>query len=539
MPRKFLVSIDLNKNELQNAVLQNLATAPASPFPGQMYFDTVANAAMSWNGTAWVSGSGGTVTGVTGSGAIKSTGGNAPVISIDAVTTTTDGAMLATDKVKLNAATSALTPSTIVMRDASNNINGIASSALKLSTARAINGVNFDGTAAITITAAPTAHASTHKSGGGDAIRLDELAAPTAAVALNSQRITGMGAPSAGTDAATKDYVDAARTGISVKDPVRVATAAALPACTYAAGVLTATAAAVLTVDGVAVALNDRILVKNEALGKYNGIYFVSQLGTAGVVWKLTRATDCDAAAELKAGMAVWVNEGTDNSDSRWVLTTNDTITLDTTALVFTKDFQASDIVPGGGMTKSGNQLDVVGTANRITVNADSVDIASTYVGQTSITTLGTITAGTWNGNDIPVTAGGTGASDAGTARTNLGIGSLGTQASSAVSITGGSVTGITDIAIADGGTGASTVAGAKSNLGFKTGYSADNVAATAGAITTYTHNLGTLSVDVKIYNKTTGAQEEFDVCATTVNAVTISATGALTAGTHHIVITG
>ena len=67
--------------------------------------------------------------------------------------------------------------------------------------------------------------------------------------------------------------------------------------------------------------------------------------------------------------------------------------------------------VAGAGLTFTGGVVDVVGTANRITVNADSIDIASTYIGQSSITTLGTITTGVWNGTTIGAGYGGTGVS--------------------------------------------------------------------------------------------------------------------------------
>ena len=93
--------------------------------------------------------------------------------------------------------------------------------------------------------------------------------------------------------------------------------------------------------------------------------------------------------------MFTFVSEGTVNADSGWVLTTNDAITLGTTGLTFAQFSGAGQITAGDGLTKSGNTINAVGTSDRITVNADSIDIASTYVGQTSITTLGTIATGT------------------------------------------------------------------------------------------------------------------------------------------------
>lgn len=213
--------------------------------------------------------------------------------------------------------------------------------------------------------------------------------------------------------AATKQYVDAISTGLDVKASCRVATTAALPACTAAGHevgkTLTADAVGVLAVDGVNTVLNDRILVKDQVAGANNGIYKVTTEGTAGVAFVLTRATDADTDAEVTGGMYSFITEGSTNADTGWLLTTNDPITVDTTALTFAQFTGAGTITAGAGLTKTGSTLDVIGTADRITVNADSVDIAATYVGQSSITTLGTITTGTWNATAIAANKGGTG----------------------------------------------------------------------------------------------------------------------------------
>ncbi len=219
--------------------------------------------------------------------------------------------------------------------------------------------------------------------------------------------------PTSALHAVTKQYADALAGGVDVKDSVDVATAAALPAVTAeGSGIgktLTANAAGVLTVDGVATVLNDRILVKNQATGADNGIYKVTTEGTTEVAFVLTRAIDADADAEVTAGMYAFVEEGTANADAGFVLTTNDPITVDTTALAFTQFTGAGQIVAGTGLTKTGSTLDVIGTPNRIVANADSIDIDAAYVGQASIVTLGTITTGEWNATAIPVAKGGTG----------------------------------------------------------------------------------------------------------------------------------
>ncbi len=129
---------------------------------------------------------------------------------------------------------------------------------------------------------------------------------------------------------------------LSWKAPARLATVLPLAAYTRVANVITANAnGAIANIDGVAVGLGDRILLKNGAAGQDNGIYTVTQLGTGGTPFILTRATDYDASADVRAGDLIPVQLGTVNANTAWDMTTSGAITLNTTALVFQKAFGA------------------------------------------------------------------------------------------------------------------------------------------------------------------------------------------------------
>ena len=209
-----------------------------------------------------------------------------------------------------------------------------------------------------------------------------------------------------------KSYVDSVANGLDVKASVRVATTANL-AGTYnnGAGTITAGSNGAIAVDGVTLDVNDRVLVKDQTTGTQNGFYKVTATGGAGAAFVLTRTPDADAASELTAGAFTFTEEGTANADNGYVLSTNGAITLGTTAIAFEQFSGAGQIAAGNGLTKTGNTIDAVGTADKITVSANAITIASGYVGQTSITTLGTIATGVWNGTAIAVGSGGTGLS--------------------------------------------------------------------------------------------------------------------------------
>lgn len=197
---------------------------------------------------------------------------------------------------------------------------------------------------------------------------------------LGSRAMRSSATPSNNNDLANKAYVDQFLNGVTgIKAPVRLATAAALPANTAAgSGVgktLTADANGALTVDGVAVAVGNRILVKDEGTGANNGIYAVTAAGDGSNPFVLTRAIDFDQDAEVVGGVLISVQEGTANADVTFILSTNAPITVDTTALTFA--VYPTAIVGGAGLTKTGNTLDV-NTGDGIRIVSDNVVVDPT-----------------------------------------------------------------------------------------------------------------------------------------------------------------
>jgi|TARA_R110002074_G_C12514402_1_gene663674 hypothetical protein len=233
-------------------------------------------------------------------------------------------------------------------------------------------------------------------------------------VDVATSRITGVVDPTGAQDAATKGYVDAVKSGLDIKDSVDCATTATL-AYTYnnGAGTLTNGSNGVITLDGVALTADMRVLVKDQTDTKQNGIYSVTTAGAVSAALVLTRSTDADTAAEFTGGSFTYVEQGTIAAENGYVFTHNGTPTIGTTLLTVSQFSGAGQVIAGTGLTKSGNTINAVGTADVITVSADAITIANTYVGQSSIVTVGTVTTGRWQSTteDIGVAYGGTGAS--------------------------------------------------------------------------------------------------------------------------------
>ena len=212
------------------------------------------------------------------------------------------------------------------------------------------------------------------------------------AIAMGTNKITGLGTPTDGTDAATKNYVDTTVQGIDWKASVRAATTANI---TLASALENGD-----VLDGVTLATGDRVLVKDQSTGSENGIYVVKVSGAPD------RSTDADAGAEVTANFAVFVEQGTVNADQGYTLTNNGAITVGITALTFTQFTGLGQIVAGTGLDKTGNTLDIDSTV--VTLTGTQTLTNKTLTSPTLTTPdLGTPSAGTLtNATGLPVATG-------------------------------------------------------------------------------------------------------------------------------------
>ena len=259
--------------------------------------------------------------------------------------------------------------------------------------------------------------------------------------------------PEADQDAATKKYVDGIAQGIHTHDSVSVATGDTLATLsgggvsydngTGGVGAFITLSTPITMLDGYSLANGNRILVKNEGdaggLGDFvNGIYTWATGGTT-----LTRALDFNTTTEIAGGDFVFVTTGTAFGKTGWVQVNKTTaigsghsidfrqfsgagtylagsglsISGNTFSVnvatsggleIVNDDVQLKSTVAGNGLTYANGVIDVVGTSDRISVTANAIDIASTYAGQNTIVTVGTITGGIWQSNAIGATYGGT-----------------------------------------------------------------------------------------------------------------------------------
>ena len=205
---------------------------------------------------------------------------------------------------------------------------------------------------------------------------------------ITATAVTGLAAPVNGSDAANKTYVDAAAAGLVIKGPARVGTVGAN---------INLTGGAPNTLDGVTLALNDRILVKDQTDGKQNGIYYVSTLGTgSNGTW--TRTTDTDTGAKLVTGSYCFISSGTINANAAYTMVTTGTIVIGTSTITWNLFSQVTQI----------QAANILGQIVSSQVQDAAINTAKFAAGLTPVEIVGTLpSSGNFAGRTVFLTTNG------------------------------------------------------------------------------------------------------------------------------------
>jgi len=344
MARKFLVSIDLSKNELQNAVIQNLATAPASPTAGQIYYNTVDNQLYIYNGTRWE------VAGNAVQSGLFASRPSASTVDAGTIYYATDTYLFYYSDGSTWTQTNAFGSVTAQTSYGASSGNGSATTYARAD--------HTHGTPALG-TATPNAVSGTTGSAGSASTPSKEdhthAFTPASDLSMAGFKLTSLGTPTADTDAANKGYVDSVAQGLDTK--------ASVVAATTTNGTLATAFANGEVIDGVTLATGNRILIKNQTDQTVNGIYVVAASGAP------SRSTDMDAGSEFPSAY-VFVEQGTVNADTGWVCI-NNSVTLGSTNIVWAQFSGAGTYTGSDGILLTGsNFTGVVAASGGLAVGA-------------------------------------------------------------------------------------------------------------------------------------------------------------------------
>jgi hypothetical protein len=298
----------------------------------------------------------------------------------------------------------------------------------------------------------------------------------SASLDANSNKVINLATPTSSTDAANKAYVDSVSQGLDVKQSVRVSTTADID--------LSTALEASDVIDGVTLVAGNRVLVKHQSSGADNGIYVVQSSGAA------VRADDANVSSEVTAGFFTFVEEGTLYGNTGWVLTTDNPITLGSTALTFTQFSGTGTFTAGSGLTLNGTEF--------------SVDVTPASGNATLINSGGAVEVKVNTTDGLESTASG-----------------LGINNGTGLTFSSGAL-------VLDTANGYGTR---------KLAYNLGNNSATSFAAN---HNLSTRDVSVHVYdNASPYAQVEADVEHTDSNNVTVKFSVAPTTDQYRVVIVG
>ena len=262
--------------------------------------------------------------------------------------------------------------------------------------------------------------------------------------------------PTSALHAATKEYVDTiAAAGLHYHDPVRVEQEGNLSA-TYNNGTAGVGATltnnstqAALVVDGVTLSTNDRVLIYEQTDATQNGVYTVTDTGSASTNWVLTRSTDTDSYApsdpnSFGKGDAFFVLEGNAGAGELYVMNTEGTITFGTTNITFTQVASTAVYSAGNGLTLTGTVF-AADAGTGVTVDGTGINIGQA-VETTSDVTFNSVSAslsGNVTGN---VTGDVTGNADTATAlETARNIGGVSFDGTASINLPGVNTTGNQD----------------------------------------------------------------------------------------------
>jgi hypothetical protein len=233
--------------------------------------------------------------------------------------------------------------------------------------------------------------------------KLNEMAAPTASVSLNSQKITNLATPTDANDAANKAYIDNAVSGLTWKESAHLLASTNI-ALTGTDGTLVIDGHAALDSGDVGY----RLLLIGQSTASENGLY---EYTVSGGAYTLSRTSDADTYQEL-IGAAVFIKEGTSYANTGWLQ--SDHYLTSFSGQDWVQFSGAGAYSAGAGLTSTGTVFNV-GTADvtRIVINSDNIDLATTGVSASTYQSVTVDAYGRVTGGTNPTTLSGYGITDA------------------------------------------------------------------------------------------------------------------------------